>query len=201
MSETVNYRGLDILTNKEPTIKRGDVMTICLYSISRDSYDNPFLEFLLHREDGKLGLPEILHSYNTPSNDCMGVLKKMFNTDKSIEYRGYISDNILFFETVSVYNFATFKSKLDQLWFVTVEEIINHGKSLHYDIDNSLTLAYEAKRKIIAAKGTRDAQIILSQGLTDQILKVKHIEALLKLAESPNAKIIMAADDTPFLID
>jgi len=138
MSETVNYRGLDILTNKEPTIKRGEVMTICLYSISRDSYDNPFLEFLLHREDGKLGLPEILHSYNTPSNDCMGVLKKMFNTDKSIEYRGYISDNILFFETVSVYNFATFKSKLDQLWFVTVEEIINHGKSLHYDIDNSL---------------------------------------------------------------
>ena len=59
----------------------------------------------------------------------------------------------------------------------------------------------EAKRKIIAAKGTRDAQIILSQGLTDQILKVKHIEALLKLAESPNAKIIMTADDTPFLID
>jgi hypothetical protein len=30
---------------------------------------------------------------------------------------------------------------------------------------------------------------------------VKHIEALLKLAESPNAKIIMTADDTPFLID
>ena len=59
----------------------------------------------------------------------------------------------------------------------------------------------EAKRKIIAAKGTRDAQIILSQGLTDQILKVKHIGALLKLAESPNAKIIMTADDTPFLID
>ena len=59
----------------------------------------------------------------------------------------------------------------------------------------------EAKRKIIAAEGTRDSQKILSEGLTDQILKVKHIEALLKLAESPNAKIIMTADDTPFLIE
>ncbi|MEN8927426.1 MAG: prohibitin family protein [Flavobacteriales bacterium] len=59
----------------------------------------------------------------------------------------------------------------------------------------------EAQRKIIAAEGTRDSQKILSQGLTDQILKVKHIEALLKLAESPNAKIIMTADDTPFLIE
>ncbi len=59
----------------------------------------------------------------------------------------------------------------------------------------------EAQRKIIAAEGTRDSQKILSEGLTDQILKVKHIEALLKLAESPNAKIIMTADDTPFLIE
>lgn len=59
----------------------------------------------------------------------------------------------------------------------------------------------EAQRKIIAAEGTRDAQKILSEGLTDQILRVKHIDALLKLAESPNAKIIMTADETPFLIE
>ena len=59
----------------------------------------------------------------------------------------------------------------------------------------------EAQRKIIAAEGTRDAQKILSEGLTDQILKVKHIEALLKLAESDNAKIIITADDTPMMID
>jgi hypothetical protein len=37
--------------------------------------------------------------------------------------------------------------------------------------------------------------------LTDQILRVKHIEALLKLGESPNVKIIMTADDTTFLIE
>lgn len=59
----------------------------------------------------------------------------------------------------------------------------------------------EAQRKIIAAEGTRESQKILSEGLTDQILRVKHIEALLKLAESPNAKIIMTADETPFLIE
>lgn len=59
----------------------------------------------------------------------------------------------------------------------------------------------EAQRKIIAAQGSRDAQKILSEGLTDQILRVKHIEALLKLAESPNAKIILTSDTTPFLIE
>jgi prohibitin 1 len=42
----------------------------------------------------------------------------------------------------------------------------------------------EAERKIIEAKGNRDAQIILSEGLTDEVLKLKSIEAFLKLAES-----------------
>lgn len=59
----------------------------------------------------------------------------------------------------------------------------------------------EAERKIIAAKGTRDAQKILSEGLTDRILKLKHIEAMLKLAESNNAKVIITSDETPLLVD
>ena len=35
----------------------------------------------------------------------------------------------------------------------------------------------EAERKIIEAKGTRDAQVILSEGLTEEILQLKTIEA------------------------
>lgn len=49
----------------------------------------------------------------------------------------------------------------------------------------------EAQRKIIEAEGNRDAQIILSEGLTEEILKLKGIEAFLELAQSTGAKIIV----------
>ncbi len=50
----------------------------------------------------------------------------------------------------------------------------------------------EAERKIIEAEGVRDANKIISQGLTDKILQFKNIEAWLKLSESPNAKVIIS---------
>lgn len=49
----------------------------------------------------------------------------------------------------------------------------------------------EAQRKIIEAEGTRDAQIILSEGLTEEILRLKSIEAYLQLAKSDGAKVII----------
>ena len=58
----------------------------------------------------------------------------------------------------------------------------------------------EAERKIIEAKGERDAQKILSEGLTEQILKFKTIEAFNKLSNSPNSKIIFTDGKTPLLI-
>ena len=39
----------------------------------------------------------------------------------------------------------------------------------------------EAERKIINAKGERDAQIILTEGLTDGIIRIKAIEAFREL--------------------
>lgn len=59
----------------------------------------------------------------------------------------------------------------------------------------------EAERKIIEAKGTRDAQQILSEGLTDQILKYRSIEAFENLSKSPNSKVIVTDGKTPFLIN
>ncbi len=58
----------------------------------------------------------------------------------------------------------------------------------------------EAERKIIAAQGERDAQKILSEGLTEQIIKIRSIEAFNKLSESPNTKIIITDGKTPMLI-
>ncbi len=59
----------------------------------------------------------------------------------------------------------------------------------------------EAERKIIEAEGNRDAQKILSEGLTDEILQLRKIEAFLKLSQSQNAKVIIGSGmDTPVMI-
>ena len=59
----------------------------------------------------------------------------------------------------------------------------------------------EAERKIIGAKGERDAQLILAEGLTDQIIKTRSIEAFSKLSLSPNSKIIITDGKAPLLIN
>lgn len=59
----------------------------------------------------------------------------------------------------------------------------------------------EADRKIIEAKGTSDAQKIVSEGLTNEIIKIRSIEAFMELSKSPNSKIIITDGKTPFLIN
>jgi regulator of protease activity HflC (stomatin/prohibitin superfamily) len=49
----------------------------------------------------------------------------------------------------------------------------------------------EAERKRIQAAGVRDAQAIISEGLSQPILQFKAIEAFLELAKSPNTKVII----------
>ncbi|MFN5183070.1 MAG: prohibitin family protein [Bacteroidota bacterium] len=59
----------------------------------------------------------------------------------------------------------------------------------------------EADRKIIEAKGVSDAQKILSEGLTEQIIKIRSIEAFSELSKSPSTKIIITDGKSPMLID
>lgn len=58
----------------------------------------------------------------------------------------------------------------------------------------------EAERRKIEAEGTREAQRILSEGLSPEIIKLKGIEAFRELSKSPNAKIIITDGKTPYLI-
>ena len=58
----------------------------------------------------------------------------------------------------------------------------------------------EADRKIINAKGERDAQLIIAEGLTPEVLKLKAIEAFKELAKSENAKTIITDGKTPLII-
>ncbi len=63
-------------------------------------------------------------------------------------------------------------------------------ESLEYEF-RLVTAAKEAEKVIIEAQGKADANRILSASLTDKILQDKGIEATVKLAESPNSKVIV----------
>ncbi len=58
----------------------------------------------------------------------------------------------------------------------------------------------EAERKIIESTGERYAQKILSEGLTEEIIKIRSIEAFMKLSNSVNSKVIITDGKAPFLI-
>lgn len=61
----------------------------------------------------------------------------------------------------------------------------------------------EATRQEIEAQGKANANKILSASITDRILRDKGIEATLKLAESPNSKIVIigsAKDGLPIIL-
>jgi regulator of protease activity HflC (stomatin/prohibitin superfamily) len=49
----------------------------------------------------------------------------------------------------------------------------------------------EAERKAVEAEGIKDFQIIVSQGISETLLRWKGIEATEKIAASPNSKVIV----------
>lgn len=61
----------------------------------------------------------------------------------------------------------------------------------------------EAERKRIEAKGIADFQHIVTKGISDQLLRWKGIEATEKLANSPNAKIVIIGgkDGLPVILN
>lgn len=59
----------------------------------------------------------------------------------------------------------------------------------------------EAERKIIQAKGTADAQKILTNGLNDRTIQWKSLEVLNELSTSPNTKVIITDGKTPFIVN
>lgn len=72
-----------------------------------------------------------------------------------------------------------------------IERKLNQEQqSLEYEF-RLVSAAKEADRQRIEAQGKADANKILSASLTDKILQDKGIEATLKLAESPNSKVIV----------
>ena len=61
----------------------------------------------------------------------------------------------------------------------------------------------EAEKQRIEARGKADANRILAASLTSNILRDKGIEATLKLAESPNSKVVIVGsgkDGLPLIL-
>jgi regulator of protease activity HflC (stomatin/prohibitin superfamily) len=59
----------------------------------------------------------------------------------------------------------------------------------------------EATRKTIEAEGVRDAQKIISEGLSPLLLRFKAIEAFDKLSSSPNTKTIITNGDESIILN
>ena len=59
----------------------------------------------------------------------------------------------------------------------------------------------EAERKKIEATGIRDAHLILTEGMNEQVVQWRSLEVLEEFASSPNTKLIMTDGKTPVLID
>ncbi len=74
-------------------------------------------------------------------------------------------------------------------------------ESLEYEF-RLVTASKEAEKVRIEAQGKADANRILSASLTDKILQDKGIEATLKLAESPNTKVVVVGgkDGLPLIL-
>jgi regulator of protease activity HflC (stomatin/prohibitin superfamily) len=58
----------------------------------------------------------------------------------------------------------------------------------------------EAERKKIEAEGVRDAQKVLADGLTDDIIRWRSLEVLENLGTAPNSKLIITDGKAPVLV-
>jgi len=59
----------------------------------------------------------------------------------------------------------------------------------------------EAERKVTEAKGIRDAQRIVNEGLTPLLIQYQSLEIFRALASSPNAKVIITDGKAPLLLN
>lgn len=59
----------------------------------------------------------------------------------------------------------------------------------------------EAERKRVEAEGIRNANKIIAEGLTKEIIQFKSLETFEKLAKSGNAKVIITDGKTPYLLN
>ncbi|NND61848.1 MAG: prohibitin family protein [Flavobacteriaceae bacterium] len=106
---------------------------------------------------------------------------EIFAETKKILEEQYVQLNEVLVRDVTLPN--TIKDAIER-------KLKQEQESLEYEF-RLVTAAKEAEKVIIEAEGKAESNRILSASLTDKILQDKGIEATLKLAESPNTKVVV----------
>jgi len=106
---------------------------------------------------------------------------EIFEETKLILSKQYVQLNEVLVRDVTLPN--TIKDAIER-------KLKQEQESLEYEF-RLVTAAKEAEKVIIEAEGKAESNRILSASLTDKILQDKGIDATMKLAESPNSKIIV----------
>ena len=118
---------------------------------------------------------------------------EIFDETKKILDKQYVQLNEVLVRDVTLP--ATIKQAIER-------KLKQEQESLEYEF-RLVTAQKEAEKVRIEAQGKADANKILSASLTDKILQDKGIDATLKLAESPNAKIVVVGsgdDGLPLIL-
>ncbi len=106
---------------------------------------------------------------------------EIFDETKKILEKQYVQLNEVLVRDVTLPN--TIKDAIER-------KLKQEQESLEYEF-RLVTAAKEAEKVIIEAEGKAESNRILSASLTDKILQDKGIDATLKLAESPNSKVVI----------
>jgi regulator of protease activity HflC (stomatin/prohibitin superfamily) len=109
---------------------------------------------------------------------------------KTLEEKGILVENVLL-KSISLPKNLT-KAIEDKL------EAEQQAQRMEFTL---LQEKQEAERKRIQAAGERDANKIIAEGLTPEILQYKALEAWLKLSQSPNSKVIITNGSVPVMMD
>ncbi|WP_019669838.1 prohibitin family protein [Eudoraea adriatica] len=132
--------------------------------------------------------PEQLYS---SKRDAIQV--EIFEETKNIVEDQYIQLNEILIRDVTLP--PTIKEAIER-------KLKQEQESLEYEF-RLVTAAKEADKVRIEAQGKADANKILSASLTDKILQDKGIDATLKMAESPNSKVVVigsGGDGLPIIL-
>jgi regulator of protease activity HflC (stomatin/prohibitin superfamily) len=109
--------------------------------------------------------------------------------DSLLAHRGFAIESVLL-KSISLPPglYAAIENKLE------AEQVV---KRMEFELQQEQV---EAERIRIEATGVRDAQKILSEGLTPAIIQWRSLEVLQQLSSSPNSKLIITDGKAPVLI-
>ena len=168
---TAVYEGLDYLEiemtslflelNQTPEIKRE--IHICAYNINV-SLQQPFIQYFLHKpynlQQDSIESEFIFPHFQYKSEEdvlmksmtTIDVLCSSFYKDTQFEFKGYLvndTDIFMFFDCSHMIIDTLKMTKTNDLWLVTMDEIINHRKVCDFNINSSVVDIFYKYEKLV----------------------------------------------------